>query len=274
MKKINIIIIFVAISIFSYGQKTTPPDTIYNTEYIDVVRVKDTANQITEGNWEREIIDVVNFSNGVKIYSNNVYYPKISKNGEYVVIINYRGIPRNYDEFKEITFDVYDYEGNFIKCYQYLPKDFKSYKILNYEVFNNSNLLILTTSISGLSFELFIYQNNNLIVNLFEQRYKDNYKKISEIQTSYQIIEEEHLLFLDVHYVKQGEKEQRQFQFYDFDGNLYDSYDFTERVAPGVNLSFTKKFEKIKLSYKMFYKKNEEFLFFDIKEKKFIKNEK
>jgi len=65
MKNKILIIAFSLFSVLAFGQKTLP-DTLINSEYIDVVRIKDSIYSVGEYSSWLERVDEISFSNGKK----------------------------------------------------------------------------------------------------------------------------------------------------------------------------------------------------------------
>ena len=87
MKKSILVLILSVIAIFAFGQRKTLPDTLINTDYFDVVRIKDTVYSISKRRSRKESLDEITFSNGVKIYNNSGFLPAISENEKMIAVL-------------------------------------------------------------------------------------------------------------------------------------------------------------------------------------------
>ena len=277
MKKIILIPILSIITIFAFGQEKILPDTLHNTDYIDVVRIKDTVIIINEwGGCKLEATDEIIFPNGKKIYCHSVYPPAVSENGKMVVYVNYPEKPFNIKQFSEITLDVYNYNAELVKSYPfYIEKDF-IYKLWGYHVFNNGNLLILNSHPDLIFVSLYLYKKDT-IINLFDQKYGENSINNIRIQFAiYKFIEELQFILIQIRSNEKGKKMQNQFLLYNYSGNLISSYDIINnhtKICHLNNVRYNKNKNIIEINY---YFVNEEIkykLIFNIKTQKFTNYE-
>ena len=250
-----------------FGQRKILPDTLHNTEFIDVVRIKDTTFIINE--WRKckhEAIDEIIFPNGEKIYCKSAYRPTVSENGKMVVFLNYPETPYNYVQFKEATLDVYNYERELIKSYQFYTEKNLHSKPWGYSVFNNGNLLVSNLYNDSPSFRLYLYQKDT-VINMFDQKFgKKSINNIGIKSANCHFFEDLQLIFVNVW----CSSLRTQFHIYDYSGNFVASYDFNDPAAPYIirNIEYDRKNKELIITYELYYK-----LIFNITTKKFTNNE-
>ena len=278
MKKTTLTLIISIITIFAFGQKTLP-DTLYNTEFIDVVRIKDTVIITGKYSGYRETLDEITFSNGKKIYNKSGFLPAISENGKMIAILNYHKNLYQYVHFSEAIFDVYNYEGELVKSYPvYIEKEW-IYKIIACIVFNNGDLLAVNTTSHMNNFRLYFYRDDK-VVRMFDQI---NANLNSEILT-FSNLNLRHSVDCKVIFVKlkslYNGKYLHQFHFFDYSGNLIASYDIIESYSYNCyfdEMEFNKLSNQLIINYELKKYSEESIsyeLIFDITTKKFTNNEK
>lgn len=221
MKKIPLIILISFFILPAFGQNKLP-DTLYNTQYIDVVRIKDTVISTGKYTCKREVIDKIIFSNGKKVYSYS-NSTRISKNGEVIGIINSSEILRSCNEIKTAQFEIYDKDGNLIKTFPIIANNDFVCLPWTYYLFNNGNILVYNSDEKRNIVRLNFY-NQDSIIPLAEQFFYDKNIALKYIDTRFfKVFEEQGLLFVKMG-VLQGEQYSTFFNFYNLNGILLDSY--------------------------------------------------
>ncbi len=264
MKKITITLILVALNFWAFGQKTLP-DTLINSEYIDVVRIKDTVYFISEWGRRKDVVDEINFSNGKNIYSYSSSYPALlSENGKLVLVFNYhKKTIGDFDDTK-LIFDVYNKEGEIVKSYPFYNKNDNIVKLWGYHVFNNGNILIqISDKDCSYGCELYLYKKDSIIDMLSQitiEEYEKGYSK-------FHFFEEEQLILTEYTLRPIGLKNSLLI-IYNYEGKLLDYYMTPSRIAV---LSSLPTFSSIIINFKDYDKRENHEIIFDLKTKKYLK---
>jgi len=272
MKKTTLILIFTTITFWSFGQKTLP-DTLINSEYIDVVRIKDSIYSVGKYSSMLERVDEITFSNGKKVYSYSGYKPMLSENKEFILNINYKETLYSYEQFQNTTLDVYNYKGELVKSYPYYIEDKYIAKLFSYYVLDNGNLLIHCSSLDNDIRRLYLY-NNGSVVKILDQEFGENTVGKNGIWSiGYYFIKIPELILVNVKY-RMGSK----LLLYDYSGKLINGYNIESHSLCMIQkIEYDKETDNILINYGLIearkgvvtYK-----IIYDMKNNKFIEDEK
>ncbi len=272
MKKTILILIFSIITVFVFGQKTYP-DTLHNTEFIDVVTLKDSVYSVGKYSSNTERIDEISFSNGKKAYCYSAYPTMLSKNKKFILCINYKETLYSYEQFLNTTLDVYNHKGELVKSYPYYIEHKYVCKILSYHVFDNGDLLILNATDHSDNMRLYLYKNDT-VIKILDQKFGENTIETKRIDgLYYYFINEIELMLIPVRSGKGS-----QLLLYNYSGeliNVYNIESYSSCVVSG--FKYDNKTGNVLINYELIerdkgivtYK-----IIYDIKNNKFIENEK
>ncbi len=249
MKTLILIIIFSIITVFAFGQKTYP-DTLHNTEFIDVVRLKDSVYSIGEYSFAREKIDEISFSNGKKVCCYSGYPTKLSQNEKIILCINYKENLYSYKQFLNTTLDVYNHKGELVKNFPYYIEHEYVCKILAYHVFNNGDLLILNASDHIDNMRLYLYKNDT-VIKILDQVFGENTIKTKRIDGLYYYFINEIGLML----IPAWSGKDSQLLLYDYSGKLINVYNIENSSSCVVSdFKYDKKTGNVLISYQLIEK--------------------